>query len=83
MERCLAHPGLSLVGLEKSRGLKGGLEGVAGPQRRKGIILRLRELLDGEPSWQPGFLWVPLALGTTKPKRKGIYFLRKTHTYTF
>lgn len=56
---------------------------MAGPHRRKGIILRLIELLDGEPSWQPGFLWVPLALGTTKPKRKGIYFLRKTHTYTF
>lgn len=69
--------------ISEDEGPKRGPEGVACLQRSKGVILRPTGLLDGEPSWQPKLPWAPLALGTTKPKCKGIYFLRKTHTYTF
>lgn len=75
-------PRLILVGPEKLRGPEGSLRGRL-VERRKGVILRPRGPLGGEPSWQPRFLRVPLASGTTKPKCKGISFLRKTHTYTF
>ena len=75
-------PGLKSCGTWEVEGPKREPEGVVGAHRRKGVILRPRGLLDGEPSWQPRFLWAPLALETTKPKCKGIYFLRKTHTYT-
>lgn len=70
-------PAQAVLGLREAKGLPGDV------CSKRRVSFR---------SWRASWMWAllatsistdPFASGTTNPKCKGIYFLRKTHTYTF